>query len=309
MTNMSKPTTTRPALLLAAVIVTLSATSWGVAGFAKSFHHKHSRRLRDSAFSFNAEINQGDSSFNRGNWEETASNEWGIPCSKNLPPLCNRKTKPMHKSLPNGGKVTLVGSGPGDPDLLTLSAYKLLTEAVPGEEKLVIADRLVSPEILSLINCEVKVARKLPGCAEVAQEEIYWWTYQALNQGKHVIRLKIGDPFVFGRGGEEVLTFRRFGVEASVIPVRAVKESFRQIVEVCFLNGSFDATYIIFTGCFCCFLSAPPGCHPCDASWCSQPSCDVHRIRTGRVVSGLDSLSPRTNNCFSYGSGTPPTIM
>lgn len=215
---MSKPTTTRPVLLLMAVIATFSATPWGVTGFANSFHHKHSRRLRNSDVSLNVVINQGDSSFNQGNGEETASNEWGIPCSKNLPPLYNRKTKPMHKSLPNGGKVTLVGSGPGDPDLLTLSAYKLLTEAVPGEEKLVIADRLVSPEILSLVNCEVKVARKLPGCAELAQEEIYWWTYQALNQGKHVIRLKIGDPFVFGRGGEEVLTFRRFGVEASVIP-------------------------------------------------------------------------------------------
>lgn len=240
---MSKPTTTHPVLLLMAVIATFSATSGGVAGFANSFHHKLSRRLKDYDVSLNAEIIEGDSSFDRGNWEDTASNEWGIPCSKNLPPLYNRKTKPMHKSLPNGGKVTLVGSGPGDPDLLTLSAYKLLTEAVPGEEKLVIADRLVSPEILSLINCEVKVARKLPGCAELAQEEIYWWTYQALNQGKHVIRLKIGDPFVFGRGGEEVLTFRRFGVEASVIPVRAVKDSTVHVVKVCFLNGSVAAFF------------------------------------------------------------------
>jgi uroporphyrin-III C-methyltransferase len=86
----------------------------------------------------------------------------------------------------------------------------------------VISDRLVSPEILELIPCETKVARKLPGCAELAQEEIYWWTYMALNQGKHVIRLKIGDPFVFGRGGEEVLTFRRFGLEPKVIPVRKI---------------------------------------------------------------------------------------
>lgn len=120
----------------------------------------------------------------------------------------------------------MVGSGPGDPDLLTVSAYKLLTTTADNSNTIVISDRLVSPEILSLISCDVKVARKLPGCAELAQEEIYWWTYQALNQGKHVIRLKIGDPFVFGRGGEEVLCFRRFGVEPVIIPV----SSFRSFV-------------------------------------------------------------------------------
>jgi uroporphyrin-III C-methyltransferase len=95
-----------------------------------------------------------------------------------------------------------------------MAAHRLLSDP----NALVIADRLVSQEILDLIAGEIKVARKLPGCAELAQEEIYWWAYQGLNQGKHVVRLKIGDPFVFGRGGEEVLTFRRFGVESKVIP-------------------------------------------------------------------------------------------
>jgi hypothetical protein len=146
------------------------------------------------------------------------SNEWGIPHSDDLPPLTKYTTKPVPRVLPNGGRVTLVGSGPGDPDLLTITAYKLLTTA--DSNTVVIVDRLVSPEILQLIGCEYKVARKLPGCAELAQEEIYWWAYQALNAGKHVIRLKIGDPFVFGRGGEEVLCFRRFGVDPVVVPVR-----------------------------------------------------------------------------------------
>lgn len=143
------------------------------------------------------------------------SNEWGIPDSNLLPPF---QSKPKSQ-LANGGRITLVGSGPGDPNLLTVAAYRLLTE---NPDALVIADRLVSEEILSLISGDVKVARKLPGCAELAQEEIYWLTYQALNQGKHVIRLKIGDPFVFGRGGEEVLKFRKYGVEPKVIPVRIV---------------------------------------------------------------------------------------
>lgn len=108
----------------------------------------------------------------------------------------------------------MVGSGPGDPDLLTLAAFKLLSDP----NALVISDRLVSKEILDLIEGECKIARKLPGCAEEAQEEIYKWCKEGLDAGKHVIRLKIGDPFVFGRGGEEVLKFREYGVEPKVIP-------------------------------------------------------------------------------------------
>jgi len=149
---------------------------------------------------------------------QNSVNEWGIPCGDDLPPL-GPTDMPVPKVLPNGGKVTLLGSGPGDPDLLTVSAYKLLTNC-PGA--LVIADRLVSQEILDLIDdrCEIKTARKLPGCADLAQDEIYYWVHQGLQEGRHVIRLKIGDPFVFGRGGEEVLMFRKYGVESTVVPVR-----------------------------------------------------------------------------------------
>jgi uroporphyrin-III C-methyltransferase len=161
---------------------------------------------------------QGRRSQKRGASSGSAGlSEWGIPSSADLTPLneqWNGKGTPP-KDMPNGGRVTLVGSGPGDPDLLTVSAYRLLTE---NPDALVIADRLVSPEILNLVTGEIRTARKLPGCADLAQEEIYWWVHQALAQGRHVIRLKIGDPFVFGRGGEEVLTFRRFGVEPVVIP-------------------------------------------------------------------------------------------
>ena len=143
--------------------------------------------------------------------ESSKANNWGIPDSQTLEPLSRT---PVNR-LKNGAKITLVGSGPGDPDLLTVKALKLLQDP----NALVICDRLVSQEIVDLVKGEIKTARKLPGCADLAQEEIYWWTYQGLKAGKHVIRLKIGDPFVFGRGGEEILTFRRFGVESTVVPV------------------------------------------------------------------------------------------
>jgi uroporphyrin-III C-methyltransferase len=103
----------------------------------------------------------------------------------------------------------MVGAGPGDPNLLTVAAL----HSISDPEALVISDRLVSQEILDLVKGEVRVANKSPGCADKAQNEIYTWCLGGLAEGKHVVRLKIGDPFVFGRGGEEVLKFRGMGVE------------------------------------------------------------------------------------------------
>jgi len=123
-------------------------------------------------------------------------------------------TKRPSKILPNGAKLTLVGAGPGSPDLLTLAAHKIIT----NPNNYLIVDRLVSQEILDLIQGEYKVANKYRGCADIAQEEIYDWCKDGLREGKHVVRLKIGDPFVFGRGGEEVLEFRNFGIEPTIIP-------------------------------------------------------------------------------------------
>ena len=116
---------------------------------------------------------------------------------------------------PTLGSITLVGAGPGDPELLTVAAARALSNA----NALVVADRLVSKEVLELVAGELKVANKFPGCAEDAQQEIYTWCTEAVRSGRDVIRLKIGDPFMFGRGSEEVLEFRsRLGVEAAVVP-------------------------------------------------------------------------------------------
>lgn len=113
------------------------------------------------------------------------------------------------------GRVSLVGAGPGDPELLTLAALRAISEP----SALVVADRLVSREILELVAGELRVAGKRPGCAEVAQEEIYDWIREGVSSNRTVVRLKIGDPFVFGRGGEEILEIRRsLGIEATVVP-------------------------------------------------------------------------------------------
>ena len=112
------------------------------------------------------------------------------------------------------GTIALVGAGPGDPNLLTLQAVNVLKKA-----ELVIADRLISKEILDMITCELLIAKKRPGCADEAQDEIYQWVEDAVLKGKNVVRLKIGDPLLFGRGGEEILEFRqKLGINPLVVP-------------------------------------------------------------------------------------------
>lgn len=135
-----------------------------------------------------------------------------IPCKAWITKLSNRRFH-YNTRLEAKPTISLVGAGPGDPDMLTIQALKLLQNA-----SLVIADRLISKEILNLITCEVRVANKKPGCAEEAQDEIYTWIKEAIDNNRNVVRLKIGDPFLFGRGGEEVLEFRKWGIEAKIVP-------------------------------------------------------------------------------------------
>ena len=108
--------------------------------------------------------------------------------SKEQKQSSTNNTKRPPKTLPNEATLTLVGAGPGSPDLLTLAAHKIIT----NPNNYLIVDRLVSQEILDLIQGEYKVANKYRGCADIAQEEIYDWCKNGLREGKHVVRLKIG---------------------------------------------------------------------------------------------------------------------
>jgi uroporphyrinogen III methyltransferase/synthase len=113
------------------------------------------------------------------------------------------------------GKVYLVGAGPGDPGLLTIKAMKILENA-----DVVIYDRLVTKDILRLIPKEAEkiYARKLPGKGHRTQDEINEIMIREACRGKIVVRLKGGDPFLFGRGGEEAQALRKAGIEFEVIP-------------------------------------------------------------------------------------------
>jgi uroporphyrin-III C-methyltransferase / precorrin-2 dehydrogenase / sirohydrochlorin ferrochelatase len=113
------------------------------------------------------------------------------------------------------GRVTLVGAGPGDPDLLTIKALRALQDA-----DVVFYDELVSPEILDRARrdaARIPVGRRV-GNPGIGQEAINKLMIEAAKSGQRAVRLKGGDPFVFGRGGEEVEALREAGIAYSVVP-------------------------------------------------------------------------------------------
>lgn len=117
-------------------------------------------------------------------------------------------------SLPPAGRCYLVGAGPGDPELLTLKALRLIQSAT-----LLLADDLVSADIVKLASASARIVHvgKRGGRESTSQEFIEKLMILAARQGELVVRLKGGDPFIFGRGGEEVEHLRAAGIAVEVV--------------------------------------------------------------------------------------------
>ncbi|MDP4077755.1 uroporphyrinogen-III C-methyltransferase [Acidovorax sp. A1169] len=133
----------------------------------------------------------------------------------------NRPTNPSAPSpqhdrphLGTGGSCTLVGAGPGDPELLTLKALKAIQAAT-----VLLVDDLVSDAIVAYASPTARIVHvgKRGGCKSTPQAFIEKLMLMAVNEGENVVRLKGGDPFVFGRGGEEVEHLRAAGVPVTVV--------------------------------------------------------------------------------------------
>jgi uroporphyrin-III C-methyltransferase len=112
------------------------------------------------------------------------------------------------------GQVTLVGAGPGDPDLLTIKAARAIAQA-----SLLLVDDLVSDAIVALARPDARIVYvgKRGGCRSTPQAFIEKLMLTAARDGESVVRLKGGDPFIFGRGGEEVEHLRAAGIDVEVV--------------------------------------------------------------------------------------------
>jgi len=120
----------------------------------------------------------------------------------------------MNSPTPLQGSCTLVGAGPGDPDLLTLKAVKAIAAAT-----VLLVDDLVNDAVLAHARPDARIVHvgKRGGCKSTPQAFIEKLMIAAVREGEQVVRLKGGDPFIFGRGGEEVEHLRAAGIEATVV--------------------------------------------------------------------------------------------
>jgi uroporphyrin-III C-methyltransferase len=145
------------------------------------------------------------------------------------------------------GKVYLVGAGPGDPELLTLKALRILRQA-----DAVLHDDLVSPQILSHAPKKARIydVGKRCGQTSTRQEAIHFLMIELARQGLKVVRLKGGDPLVFGRAGEEIRALREADIEFEVVPGVTSVLAAAAAAEISLTMRATASSLLIMTGHF-----------------------------------------------------------
>jgi uroporphyrin-III C-methyltransferase len=143
------------------------------------------------------------------------------------------------------GKVYLVGAGPGNPELLTLKALRLLKTA-----DAVLYDELVSPEILKIVSstAQLRNVGKRCGKKKITQDEINFLLVTLGASGLQVVRLKSGDPLIFGRAGEEIEALRRAGVEYEIVPGVTAALGAAAAVQIPLTDRRRSSALVVITG-------------------------------------------------------------
>ncbi|MFN4290888.1 MAG: uroporphyrinogen-III C-methyltransferase [Permianibacter sp.] len=181
-----------------------------------------------------------------------ALNRWRLP----MPPLAmdlpwwrrlrQRWQSSLHAHTRKKGKVFLVGAGPGDPELLTLKAARILARA-----DVVLYDRLIPTEILALlpVHAQKHYVGKCSGDHHVSQTETERLLIQYAQQGLQVVRLKGGDPFLFGRGGEEMQALWQAGIEVEVVPGITAALGCGAYAGIPLTHRDYASSVLFLTGC------------------------------------------------------------
>ncbi len=144
----------------------------------------------------------------------------------------------------NEGKLTVVGAGPGDEELITLKGVRTLEQA-----DVVLYDALVAPNLLRYASSAEHIfVGKRKGCYRYQQEQINELIVQRAQLGKHVVRLKGGDPFVFGRGAEEMEYAARFGIEVAAVPGISSSIAVPEAAHIPVTKRGFSESFWVITG-------------------------------------------------------------
>lgn len=191
------------------------------------------------------------------------------------------------------GRVAIVGAGPGDPELITVKAMRRIQEA-----DVILYDRLVNKELLNYGKEEViqVYCGKSPGQHSMSQEKINELLIQYAGEGRNVVRLKGGDPFIFGRGGEEALAVVEAGISCEVIPGITSAIGVAASTGIPLTHRGIAASFAFVTGSLCPENVTPIAwdrlAHSVDTLVIYMGVSQLSQIREQLLVHGKDAQTP-----------------
>lgn len=195
------------------------------------------------------------------------------------------------------GKAYIVGAGPGDPELITVKALRCIQKA-----DVILYDRLVNPELLKEAkrNCHLIYCGKKPNYHTLQQETINHLLVKYTKQGKNVVRLKGGDPFVFGRGAEEVEALVENGLAVEVVPGITAGIAAPAYAGIPITHRELGSSFAVVTG------HKPKG-KPTDINWKSLATA----VDTLAIYMGISNLQYICEELIKHGKkeNTPVAII